>query len=91
MNRKEVIMAIDRDVMPQIGEIVTTLAKFGYNMEELLEGFQLYHDNKSTLDISMYEKANTMYKSGLVAMREQIDNFYALLMAIQVIVEANKP
>jgi ArsR family metal-binding transcriptional regulator len=83
-------MAVSEDVMPKLGQIVTALAKLGYNLEELLEGFQLYQDNKNTLDISMYEKADTMYKSGIIAMREQIDNFYALLMMLQVIVEASK-
>jgi ArsR family metal-binding transcriptional regulator len=68
--------------LQQIGEILNGMVKIGSHFDDIYEAFLIYDKYKGILDIEVYEKSLEMYQSGLVAMDEQIRNFYEMMNAL---------
>jgi hypothetical protein len=67
----------------QANKLVGALANCGSNLESILEGFILYDENKGVLDPEVYEETLAMYRKGISAMREQLDNLFTLVVVMQ--------
>jgi ArsR family metal-binding transcriptional regulator len=76
----------NEEKLEQINVIVENLATLGYRLDELLHGFALYNNNKSTLDIEVYEQISTMFDSAIDAMREQLDTYHRLFWQLKDII-----
>jgi|GEM_PF-4223490 len=76
-----------QEKLDTIDELITRLSKIGYHFEQILDGFQLYDQYKGILDIEVYEKTLVVYKDGLKAMAEQINNLYIVLAKVKHVVK----
>jgi hypothetical protein len=73
--------------LQQIGDLLDKMVKVGSHFDDIYDAFLIYDQYKGNLDIDIYERSLEMYKTGLRAMNEQIENFYDIMNAIKDVLE----
>jgi len=63
----------------QANQILNKLVEVGEHLDNILEGFQIYDSYKGILDPEIYESSLAMYQQALIAMNEQMENYYILM------------
>lgn len=61
-----------------LSEAIARMATIGFRLEEILDGIKLYKENKSTLDISLYEEIDAMFVQAIAAYEEQLGKYHRL-------------
>jgi len=68
----------NEEKLEKVSELINNISTIGYRLDELLNGFKIYNENKNTLDITFYESLSDMFNKAINAMGEQMDHFHKL-------------
>jgi hypothetical protein len=68
----------NEEKLEKVNELINNISTIGYRLDELLNGFKIYNENKNTLDITFYESLSDMFNKAINAMEEQMDHFHKL-------------
>jgi len=68
----------NEEKLEKVSELINNISTIGYRLDELLNGFKIYNENKNTLDITFYESLSDMFNKAINAMEEQMDHFHKL-------------
>ena len=64
-------------------DVIDVLEEMSKRYEELYEGFSIYDKYRETTDISLYEKALNVYRTGLAAMEQEVKLFKKLVELLE--------